>query len=415
LNTINKVCVIGLGHIGLPTALVLSEAGYQVHGVDVNDQTVSALGKGEATIVEPGIDELLKTNTEKQNFTVSSSTTAADVFIIAVPTPLSQDQTADLSYIFSAIDAAIPNLNGEELLINESTCPPGTTEAIAEHIVSVRPDLTLEPNRPNSIYLAHCPERVIPGKTLRELKSNSRIVGGFNSQSSSLAKQLYESFCSGEILLTDIKTAELVKLAENAFRDVNIAFANELSGVADRLGINVWEVIKLANHHPRVNILKPGPGVGGHCIAVDPWFIHQAAPSITPLVKLSREVNDRRPKEFARKIISELAPIRNAKICVLGLAFKANVEDLRESPAIKVVMGLAHKLPNAEFLIVEPHINQLPDNLEKFSNLSLVSSPSDWEAFDAVLVLTDHDEFSDIPVPDPSRILVFDSRGFWEE
>lgn len=412
-NKLHDVCVVGLGYIGLPTALVLASNDLRVHGVDINSAVVEQLTSGKVTINEPGIQELLTDALNSGAFSVSESPSPAAIYIVAVPTPLGEHRSADLSFVFGAIDTIIPTLRGEELIILESTCPPGTAAQVAEYVVRSRADLSLTPNLKNSIYIAHCPERVIPGKTLQELRSNSRIIGGINHESSILAQNLYATFCEGELVLTDSTTAELTKLAENSFRDLNIAFANELSDISQSLGINVWEVIQLANRHPRVQILNPGPGVGGHCIAVDPWFIHQSAPKQSPMIKLARELNDARPLRLVEQIKESVGSLATPRICALGLSFKANVDDLRESPAVRVVDELAKALPQSKIDVVEPNISVLPDSLKVHKNIELTAVPSDWNGFSSVIVLTDHDSFKDLEMPEMDRSSIFDTRGMW--
>jgi len=412
-KNLHDVCVVGLGYIGLPTALVLATSGIRVHGVDINKTVVKQLSSGKVAINEPGIQELLAEALGSEQFSVSETPRRSRVHIVAVPTPLGENKSADLSFVFDAVDSIIPTLRGGELIILESTCPPGTTSLVAEHVDRSRPDLTLSPHATNSIYVAHCPERVIPGKTLHELRSNSRIIGGINQQSSLLARDLYFKFCDGELVLTDSTTAELTKLAENSFRDLNIAFANELSDIAQSLGINVWEVIHLANRHPRVQILNPGPGVGGHCIAVDPWFIHQSAPEQSPMIKLARELNDARPKKLMKRIKESVESLTGPRICALGLSFKANVGDLRESPAVEIVKELAKALPDSKIDVVEPNVSVLPASLIAHNHISLTPVPVDWSTYDAVVVLTDHDSFKDVKMPDIDPNSIFDTRGLW--
>lgn len=412
---IYDVCVVGLGYIGLPTALVLSDGGFNVHGADINPNTVSKLTAGELTISEPGLQELLKSGLDSNRFNASDLPVPARNFIIAVPTPLTPDKSADLSYVFDAIRSLTPVLTGNELIVIESTCPPGTTIRVANYIIQQRPDLSLTSDKDNSIYVAHCPERVIPGRTLKELRSNSRLIGGINEESSRRAQGLYESFCKGELIISEAMTAELTKLAENSFRDINIAFANELSDISQELGIDVWEVIRLANRHPRVQILNPGPGVGGHCIAVDPWFIHEAAPRQSRLIKASREFNDARPKSLVQRIIANLGISKGASICALGLSYKANVDDLRGSPAVAVVKELAASLPLATVQVVEPFIDELPSGIATFGNIELVPIPVDLTKYDVLIVLTDHDQFKTLDAPDPSQTKVFDTRGLWNQ
>lgn len=417
-STVHDVCVIGLGYIGLPTALVLSSKGLTVHGVDIDPKIIRDLSEGRIPISEPGLDSLLSDSLRSGNFSVSGKPESAKNFIIAVPTPLvsgETDKLADLSYIESALDSISPLLKGGELIINESTSPPGTTANIAVQIISQRPELSIQPNLEHSVYVAHCPERVIPGKTLRELRENSRVVGGINPESSSRASSLYEVFCEGELLVTDSTTAELTKLAENSFRDINIAFANELNDVSEHLGVSVWEVIELANRHPRVQILNPGPGVGGHCIAIDPWFIYQSAPEQSPIIRMSREQNNARPNRLAFNIVESIGgKDSSARICALGLAFKANVDDLRESPAVEVVKTLAKTLSESTIDVVEPHVDSLPLHISAYSNIALLSAQPVLDEYDAVVVLTDHEEFRAFQAPSSEKTHVFDTRGLWQ-
>lgn len=411
---IYDVCVVGLGYIGLPTALVLSSEGLKVHGADINLEMVTKLTTGVLPISEPGLQDLLKTGLDSKLFTASEEAVSARNFIISVPTPLTEDKRADLTYVFEAVQSLIPLLTGRDLIVIESTCPPGTTNRVADFVVEQRSDLSLSPDQDNSVYVAHCPERVIPGKTLMELRSNSRVIGGINRESSLRARALYETFCEGELVITEATTAELTKLAENSFRDTNIAFANELSDISYALGIDVWEVIKLANRHPRVQILNPGPGVGGHCIAVDPWFIHEAAPEQSRLIKASRELNDARPNNLVQRVIAELGSSKEVSICALGLSFKANVDDLRGSPAVAVVKELAETLSLATIQAVEPFIDTLPNDLGSLENIALVPTPDDLNKYDVIIVLTDHDQFRYLQAPSAPGTQVFDTRGLWK-
>lgn len=412
---IYDVCVVGLGYIGLPTALVLSAEGLNVHGADINPDTVTKLTTGDLPISEPGLEALLKSGLDSRRFNASTAPVSARNYIVAVPTPLTPDKKADLTYVFDAVQSLIPFLTGNELIVVESTCPPGTTNRVADYVREMRPDLSIAPGKENSVYVAHCPERVIPGSTLRELRSNSRVIGGINKESSLRAKDLYETFCEGELVISEATTAELTKLAENSFRDTNIAFANELSDISHELGIDVWEVIRLANRHPRVQILNPGPGVGGHCIAVDPWFIHEAAPEQSRLIKTSRELNDARPKNLVQRITTQLGSNKTVTICALGLSFKSNVDDLRGSPAVEVVKALAESLPVASIEVVEPYIDELPTTLATFGNIKLVPVPDDFNKFDVLIVLTDHNEFKVLEAPVSSETNVFDTRGLWKK
>jgi len=337
---------MGLGYIGLPTASLLATKGNHVLGVDINPLTVETINRGEIHIVEPDLDILVRSAVHSGNLKAALVPEGADIFILAVPTPFKDDHIPDISYIEAATRTIAPYLVSGNLFILESTSPVGTTERVRDILTEERPDLfPLQSKSSNSpsIYIAHCPERVLPGQILRELISNDRIIGGIDQASRENTAEFYRTFVSGDVFVTDARTAELAKLTENAFRDVNIAFANELSLICDRLGINVWELIELANHHPRVNILQPGPGVGGHCIAVDPWFIVNAAPEESRLIRTAREVNDCKPGWVIDKVKVKARRFNNPVIGCLGLTFKANIDDLRESPALDITqIGRAH-------------------------------------------------------------------------
>ncbi|GAA4692250.1 UDP-N-acetyl-D-mannosaminuronic acid dehydrogenase [Promicromonospora umidemergens] len=391
---ISTVGVIGLGYIGLPTAAILAANGVAVTGVDVSPTTVTAVNRGEVPFVEPDLAGYVAEGVSSGKLRAVAAPEPADAYIVAVPTPFMGDHKPDLSYIRSAAEAIAPTLRGGELVILESTSPPGTTRHMADWILAERPDLSLDGSggRP-VIYVAHCPERVLPGRIMVELVTNDRIVGGITPEAAQRARDLYQVFCQGEILLTDAATAEAAKLVENSFRDVNIAFANELSLVADKLGIDVWELIRLANHHPRVNILQPGPGVGGHCIAVDPWFLVDAAPEEARLIRTAREVNDAKPRWVLHKVLDAVAGIESPVVAAYGLAFKPNIDDLRESPAVEIVRDMAATFPQAKVLVVEPHVDSLPAELEGFDNVRLVEAEEALEAGDVQVLLVDHAAF----------------------
>lgn len=398
-----KIVVVGLGYIGLPTASMLATKGHQVLGVDVNARAVETINQGRIHIVEPDLDILVKSAVHSGNLRASSVPEAADVFILAVPTPFKHDgaelKTPDISYVEVATESICPVLAEDNLVILESTSPVGTTERVRQIIAEKRPDL-------QKIHVAHCPERVLPGNILRELVDNDRIVGGVDRASAEKARDLYKSFCSGNIILTDSRTAELSKLVENSFRDVNIAFANELSLVCDHLGINVWELVGLANRHPRVNILNPGPGVGGHCIAVDPWFVVASAPELTPLIRTAREVNDGKPEWVIRKVAAKAGRFKNPVIGCLGLAFKANIDDLRESPALDITRKLIAS-GIGEVLACEPHAD------ETFREFPLHDLGLVLKRADILVLLVDHDEFKDVDRDLLKEKVVIDTRGIW--
>ncbi|GAB3531948.1 UDP-N-acetyl-D-mannosamine dehydrogenase [Arthrobacter tecti] len=413
MNSIETVAVIGLGYIGLPTAAILATNGLKVVGVDVNQNTVEAVNRGEVPFVEPDLSVHVTGAVGQGNLSASNETPSAEAYIVAVPTPFKEDKSADLSYIDAAARGIAPRLKGGELVILESTSPPGATQHLAEYLIELRPDLSLrgEEGRPE-ILLAHCPERVLPGRVMIELVTNDRIVGGITPEAANRAKELYEVFCQGKIHLTDAVTAEMAKLVENSYRDVNIAFANELSIISDKLGIDVWELISLANHHPRVNILQPGPGVGGHCIAVDPWFIVDAVPEDARIIRVAREVNDAKPDWVVDKVIRSVSDENaDAAIAILGLAFKANIDDLRESPAVAIAERLAVRLPHRRFNVVEPHISELPERLRKFGNLHLVPLKLAIEKSGIVLILVDHDSTKDLSAISLEGRVVIDTRG----
>ncbi|AZL04593.1 UDP-N-acetyl-D-mannosamine dehydrogenase [Brevibacterium aurantiacum] len=408
-----SVAVIGLGYIGLPTAAVLASSGAEVVGVDINQNAVDLINAGQVPFVEPDMATTVAGVVSQGYLTATTQTPHADNYIVAVPTPFKDGHKPDLSYIETAGKQIAPLLEGTELIILESTSPPGATEFLADTVLAARPDLTLKPGSAQSVYFAHCPERVLPGRIMIELRTNDRIVGTLNGEAGERARELYELFCEGEFLMTDARTAEMAKLTENAFRDVNIAFANELSMISDGLDINVWELIKLANHHPRVNILQPGPGVGGHCIAVDPWFIVSAAPEHSSLVRTAREVNDAKPGFVIDKLLPQAKRINDVQIAALGLAFKPNIDDLRESPARQIVGRLADALPNANIMAVEPNIDSLPSELDERDNVTLTEVNEAIRAADIVLLLVDHTEFTRIDRTLLTQKIVHDTRGVW--
>lgn len=415
--TDRTVAFVGLGYIGLPTAVVMANHGVKVIGVDINEANVERINRGEVTIVEPGLDEQLKQAIESGNLRATTEMVHADAYIIAVPTPFKDDYEGDLSYILSAAESIAPQLHGDELVILESTSPPRTTHKMAEHILQLRPDLVADgapnPQGKPVLYFAHCPERILPGYAMEELITNDRIIGGQTPAATEIATEIYRSFCEGELLPTDDVTAEMAKLTENSFRDVNIAFANELSLIADQLGIDVWELIELANHHPRVNILQPGPGVGGHCIAVDPWFIVSADRKNSRLIRTAREVNDGKPEWVLGKVEEAIGSNPEPVIAALGLAFKPNIDDLRESPAIDITQRLAQKFAGAKVLAVEPNVQALPAKLDGVANVEFAQFEDAIERADVVLLLVDHDEFKTVPATALAGKQVVDTKGIW--
>lgn len=414
LSSIGTVAVIGLGYIGLPTAAILASHGVHVVGVDVNSRNVEAVNRGEVPFVEPDLGSFVAGAVSNGKLSASLATPKAEVYIVAVPTPFLSDKTMDGRYIRAAAEGIAARLVGGELVILESTSPPGTTKMLGDYLVELRPDLTLNPNTGKPVvHVAHCPERVLPGRIMVEMVTNDRIIGGLTPEAASLAKDIYAIFCQGEVLTTDAATAEMAKLVENSFRDVNIAFANELSIICDKLGIDVWEMIRLANHHPRVNILQPGPGVGGHCIAVDPWFIVSAAPEEAKLIRQARSTNDSKPDWVVEQTVQLVGTLTDAKIAVLGLAFKANIDDLRESPAVLVTQELSRRLDSATLFVVEPHVEQLPKTLFELQNVILTPLESALDQADVIVVLVDHEEFKRVDKSPYVGVPVVDTRGIW--
>lgn len=367
----SKVSVIGLGYIGLPTAAMFATYGHEVIGVDVNESAVNMINQGKIHIVEPDLDTAVRAAVIAGKLTATTTAQAADAFIVAVPTPFKENRQPDLSYIQAAAKTIAPVLAAGNLVILESTSPVGATEKMSAWLKAERPDLTFPQDAGESadINIAHCPERVLPGHIMRELIENDRIIGGMTELCADKSVDLYKTFVRGKCIVTNARTAELAKLTENSFRDINIAFANELSMICGELDINVWELIRLANRHPRVNVLQPGCGVGGHCIAVDPWFIVDSAPETAKIIRKAREVNDFKP-EWVVQQIAQFAKDKgtNTVIC-MGLAFKPDIDDLRESPAVSIVQNL--NALGLNVLAVEPNIKELPDKLSS-ANCELI-------------------------------------------
>ncbi len=410
---LDTVGVIGLGYIGLPTAAVLAQAGKTVIGVDVKQSSVDAINAGQVPFVEEGLEAVLAGVVAQGRLSAQVETPEADAYIVSVPTPFKGDHEADLSYIEAAARGIAPKLSGGELIVLESTAPPGATEHMAQVILEARPEFTDEPNLANSLYFSHAPERVLPGRIMIEMVENDRIIGGTTREAAEMNQALYASFCRGDLLLTDARTAEMAKLTENAFRDVNIAFANELSIIADRQGIDVWELIELANHHPRVNILQPGPGVGGHCIAVDPWFIVSAEREHSKLIATARNVNDSKPSLVLDKVMERAERFKAPTVAALGIAFKANIDDLRESPSKDIAVALTDRLGEGTVLVVEPNIEQLPREFDGANNVELAELDDAVERADIVLLLVDHDSFKTFDREKLQEKIVIDTKGLW--
>lgn len=416
----SKISMIGLGYIGLPTAAVFASRKVHVIGVDVSQKTVDTINRGEIHIVEPDLDMVVHAAVTEGYLRATTKPEPAEAFLIAVPTPFKGDNhEPDLSYIEAAARSIAPVLEKGNLVVLESTSPVGATEQLAAWLAQARPDLTFPQTHgeESDVRVAHCPERVLPGHVLRELVQNDRVIGGITPKCSEAARALYKTFVVGECVITDARTAEMCKLTENSFRDVNIAFANELSIICDKLRINVWELIRLANRHPRVNILQPGPGVGGHCIAVDPWFIVSKTPGEANLIRTAREVNDGKPgwvvekvREAVRNFLganTERDP-RSIAIACFGLAFKADIDDLRESPAVGIAEALLSESPG-DLLLVEPNIKALP---EKLSSARLVDASVALATADILVLLVDHAAFRELNVSRFAGAIV-DTRGAW--
>lgn len=409
-----KVSVIGLGYIGLPTAAVIASRGIEVIGIDVSEKAVDTINQGKVHIVEPDLDMVVQAAVTMGKLRASLTPEPAEAFMIAVPTPFKEGKQPDLSYIQKAAEAIAPVLEKGNLIILESTSPVGATEKLAAWLQDLRPDLTFPgqaSGKEADMFVAHCPERVLPGRVLEELVSNDRIIGGLSKECSEKAIALYKTFVRGECISTGARTAEMAKLTENSFRDVNIAFANELSIICDELKINVWELIALANRHPRVNILSPGPGVGGHCIAVDPWFIVDSAPETARIIRTAREINDAKPGYVIQKVKEAADEFKRPVIACLGLAFKPDIDDLRESPALDITAELANS-DIGKVITVEPNISQIPENLGK-SGVELVSLDAALEQANVLVVLVDHKQFKALHAGDVNTKLVVDTRGLF--
>ncbi|QDM41319.1 UDP-N-acetyl-D-mannosamine dehydrogenase [Altererythrobacter sp. TH136] len=412
-----EVCVIGLGYIGLPTAAIIARANCRVTGIDVNAQVVDTINRGEIHIEEVDLDGLVQGVVQRGMLRAATEIVPADVFVIAVPTPFEKDgnHTPDVSHVLAAATSLAAVLKKGDCIILESTSPVGTTEKLRDRLAGLRPDLKmpgLTRDTPD-ISIAYCPERVLPGRILEELTHNDRSIGGITPRCARKALAFYKLFVRGTCVTTDARSAEMTKLVENAYRDVNIAFANELSMIADRMGLDVWEVIRLANRHPRVNILQPGPGVGGHCIAVDPWFIVSSAPEEARVIRTAREVNDAKMHHVLARANALVEAHPHVPVACLGLAFKANIDDFRESPARFVAASLARKF-GSRMRVVEPYASELPPEFAD-TGATLVDIDTALETCGVLIVLVDHDVFRVVPLEERSRAAVYDTRGIWPD
>lgn len=406
-----ELTVVGLGYIGLPAAVLFAQSGMNVRGVDIDVDLVKSINSGVAKVIEPGLDEALRAVVSNGNFVAGTDVERSATYVIAVPTPLSDSHSPDLSYVQAAAQAIAPHLSSGDLVIIESTCPIGTTGQVEAWLRAARPDLQFPSDGrtgDQSICIAYCPERVLPGNLMHELVHNDRIIGGLTPCCAQRAVDVYKQIVEGDCRLTTARTAEFAKLAENAFRDVNIAFANELSVVAHEVDVNVWELIELANLHPRVQILQPGAGVGGHCIAVDPWFVVDAS-GHTQLIRTARHINDAKPDWVVDQVVQAAAGLDDAHVVCLGLTYKPNVDDCRESPAIEIVARLS-SYSNLRVVAVEPNLSGLPESLsEKAVRFS--STVESVKAADIVVSLVAHDEVRAIAVADLEGKLVVDPVG----
>ena len=409
----DTICVVGLGYIGLPTAAMLASQGCRVVGLEVSEHVINAVNGGRTHIVEPDLDAAVHDAVAAGKLVATNDAPEADAFVIAVPTPFKEERQPDLRYVEQAARTIAPRLRAGNLVILESTSPVGTTELLAQWFAQERPDLRFPVaagEGDTDVHIAYCPERVLPGQVMRELITNDRIIGGLTPTCAARAIDLYRIFVKGDCVVTNARAAEMCKLSENSFRDVNIAFANELSVICDQLGIDVWELIRLANRHPRVNILQPGAGVGGHCIAVDPWFIVASSPDDARLIRIAREVNDDKSDWVVTKIAQAMDEDASLQAACFGLAFKPNIDDLRESPAVRIATVLAERFPG-RVLAVEPHIDALPAKLAALG-VELVSIEAALARADVLALLVDHRAFEEVGSRAANKRVV-DTRGQW--
>jgi UDP-N-acetyl-D-mannosaminuronic acid dehydrogenase len=408
-----KICVVGLGYIGLPTAAMLASRGHEVAGFDVSERVVAAVNAGEAHFQEPDLQMLLSAAVGTGRLKAATTPEPADFFLIAVPTPIEAGGAPDMSYVDRAAESIAPALRPGTTVILESTSPVGSTEKLANALARARPDLRFPRFKDDAqtpdVAICHCPERILPGRMMTELISNDRIVGGLSWTCADKALELYRTFVMGTCYVTDCRTAELVKLSENAFRDVNIAFANELSIICDKLGVDVWAVRELANRHPRVQILQPGAGVGGHCIAVDPWFIVSSAPEEARLIRTARLVNDDKPRRIVARVRNLADRFKAPVIACYGLTYKPDVDDIRESPAMEITEAIADIA--AELLVCEPNLSELPAGLAGRANVRLVDAATAQQRSDIAVLLVGHRQFRRIGPEDFLGKAVVDASG----
>ncbi len=413
-HKISKVQVIGLGYIGLPTAVIIAGHGIDVVGVDVSQRIVDTINRGEVHVIESELEKAAHRVVKEGKLRATVTVEDADVFIIAVPTPFTEGHLPDVTYLKAAVQSIASSLRKGNIVILESTLPVGTTNNMCAYMKQLRPDLSFPDTAGDQadIRVAHCPERVLPGHIMRELIENDRVIGGISGECARAAKAFYGIFVKGKCVVTNARTAEMTKLTENSYRDVNIAFANELSIVCEKLGINVWELIELANLHPRVKILQPGPGVGGHCIAVDPWFIVSSAPLEARLIRTAREVNDGKPHYIINRVKEAAATVNTPVVACLGLSYKADVDDLRESPAVDIVRHLGEDNVGS-LLVVEPHVEELPRALADIKNIEKTTLNNAIDRAHIVLLLVNHKEFIALYQAKLTGKTVIDTRGIW--
>ena len=400
-----KICILGLGYIGLPAAAMFASNGHKVVGVDINNEVTDALEKGEVIIEEPYLKNMVQQEVVSGNLIASKEPQEADAFIIAVPTPLTKDKKADMSLVKKATESIVPYLRKGNTVVLESTSPTGTIKNI---IIPILKKSGLKIGE--ELYVGYCPERVLPGQILFELVDNNRIIGGINRKSAEKIKKLYQTFVKGEIYFTDTTTAEMCKLVENTYRDVNIAFVNELSKICENIGANIWEVIKLCNKHPRINIHQPGPGVGGHCLAVDPWFIVEKSPNLARIIKLARETNNSMPQFIFNKIENLLKNIKSIKkVTILGITYKANIDDTRESPIINLISLLEKR--DYKISVVDPHVKEFRYKLENVTDAA--------EGSDLLILAVNHKDFEELDFDTISKKMrnkiILDTRNYFDK